>query len=116
VSKALPGLLMEGKDCPAPSALTQIPRPEAVEEKASPEPICLARKRSMEMPPGGPRICETLGLVLSFTVRVACWLPCSALLKGLKNLEAMVIRALWASSGLKTGDRSKSVWLRLGQV
>jgi hypothetical protein len=116
VSKALPGLLMEGNDCPAPSALTQIPRPVAVEEKASPAPICLARKRSMEMPPGGPRICETLGWVLSFTVRVACWLPCSALLKGLKNLDMIVIRLLCAASGMNTGARSKSVALRLAQV
>ena len=37
----------------------------------------------MEIPPGGPRICETFGLVLSLTVKVACWFPCSALLNGL---------------------------------
>jgi hypothetical protein len=72
VSKALPGLPMEGNDWPGPSALTQMPRPVAVEEKASPLPIWRAMKRSMEMPPGGPRSCAAPGWVLSFTVSVAC--------------------------------------------
>jgi hypothetical protein len=74
---------MSGTDCPGPSALTEMPRPEQVEEKASLAPIFLPIRRSMEMPPGGPRSCERPGRVLSMTVSVACWLPCSALLKGL---------------------------------
>ena len=53
----------------------------------------------MEMPPGGPRSCETPGLVLSMTVIVACWLPCSALLNGLKNLLAITMFFLNAATG-----------------
>ena len=93
------GLEISGTDWPGPSALTLMPRPETVDENASLAPIFLPIRRSMEMPPGGPRSCDTPGLVLSMTVIVACWLPCRALLNGLKNLEAITILFLNAATG-----------------
>jgi hypothetical protein len=116
VLNALAGLSTSGKVWFGPSALTEMPRPTAVDENASAAPIFLPMKRSIEMPPGGPRKCEALGWVDGITVRVEVWLPCRSRLWGMKNFWATVSRSFQAAIGWYTGPRSKSFSPRAAQV